>query len=157
MPDDVRPPPPSADALARYDEDGALWAVQQAALIRAGRWDVLDAGNIAEEIEALSRSEFRALVGALRVALLHMLKWDHQPERRGTSWAKSIRNGRADARECLAENPSFRRRLPEAVALAYGRAREDAADETGLPPRTFPETCPYTTEDIFDRPYRFEG
>lgn len=151
MPDDARRP--DAEALSRYEEDAALWAVQQAALIRAGRWDALDAENIAEEIESLAKTEFRVLVSALRVALMHMLKWDHQRERRSRSWALSIANGRTGAREQLDENPSFRPRLPEAIERAYRLARREAAIETGLPLRTFPETCPYTAEEILERPH----
>jgi len=39
-----------------YD-DVIAWANQQAALLRAGRWDLLDIDNIAEEIEDVGKGE----------------------------------------------------------------------------------------------------
>jgi predicted DNA-binding ribbon-helix-helix protein len=35
--------------------------------------------NLAEEIDSLRREQFNELVSALRVLMLHALKWDHQP------------------------------------------------------------------------------
>jgi len=38
-----------------YEDDVIAWAEQQAALLRAGRWALLDIDNIAEEIEDVRR------------------------------------------------------------------------------------------------------
>ena len=40
-------------------------------------------------------------------------------------------------------------RLP----LAYRRARRDAADDTGLPLATFPETCPWPVAQVLDEDF----
>jgi hypothetical protein len=138
---------------ATYAADPHAWAAEQAALLRARRFDALDIDHIAEEIESVGRSERRSLVSALRVLLTHMLKWDAQPERRGRSWANTIRGQRVKARQALRDNPSLKPVLPEAVADAYERARLAASAETDLPLAGFPETCPYDAAAIFDREF----
>jgi hypothetical protein len=40
--------------------------------------------------------------------------------------------------------------LGQLQALEYLAAKEDAADETGLPLETFPASCPFTIEQILD-------
>ena len=66
------------------------WAVRQAELLREGRLAEIDAAAIAEEIDDVGEEEYHRLESALRVLMLHLLKWDHQPERRSRSWTLSI-------------------------------------------------------------------
>ncbi len=136
---------------AAYDRDAYAWAFEQAAFLRQGRFDRLDIENIAEELETLGRTEFAKLRSSYRIILLHLLTWDHQPERRSRSWTLSIAEHRLDAAETLAENPSLESRLDEALRSAYARARLEAARETGLPQRTFPEACPYDLDAVMNR------
>lgn len=136
-----------------YEADFSAWLLEQAELIRAGRSLEIDADNIAEELEGMARSEFRALVSALKVILLHMLKWDHQPERRSASWVSSINEQRDQYELILEDNPSFRRHLSEALERAYRQARCGAAQETGMPLDTFPAACPYDLDVLLDRPH----
>jgi hypothetical protein len=131
-----------------YETDFYAWATGQAALLRAGDVAHADVGHIAEEIESMSRSERRALVGLLSVLLLHLLTWQFQPSHRGASWRLSIANARDDLTDHLADNPSLRARLDEAVAGAYRRARRRAAAETGQPECVFPGVCPWSHEDV---------
>jgi hypothetical protein len=49
---------------------------------------------LAEEVESVGRSEFRALESALELILLHMMKWDYQSERQGKSWRTTINDQR---------------------------------------------------------------
>ncbi|MGU3594195.1 DUF29 domain-containing protein, partial [Methylobacterium brachiatum] len=76
-----------------------------------------------------------------------------QPERRTRSWALSIAEQRKEAGFVLKDNPGLKRRLPEALDRAYSRARIEAAKETGLPLKRFPETCPYTRDEMLTRPF----
>jgi hypothetical protein len=147
------PPGPQPRPTVAYDDDFYGWAMDQAAALRAGHLSALDRENLAEEIESLGRSELNSLVSAWRVVLLHMLKFDHQPERRSRSWALSIRDQRDQAGDVLTGSPGLKHRLDEAMARAYRGARLDAARETGLPLRTFPETCPYTRDEMLTRDF----
>ena len=142
---------PEAPASADYERDVYAWSQEQARLIRDGRWEAIDRENVAEEIESVGRTEFNQLVSALRVLMLHMLKWDHQPERRTRSWVLSIRVQRNDLDDALADNPSLKPRIAEAMTRAYRSARVEAAKETGLDEDMFPAKCPYSFEDIRDR------
>ena len=129
-----------------YERDFFAWATEQAALLRSGRLAAADVAHIAEEIESMGRSEKRELVSRLAVLLAHLLKWRFQPDRRSRSWEVSIANTRDDLSDHLADNPSLRPSLPDAVAGAYRRARRTASLETGLPERTFPPDCPWSFE-----------
>ena len=84
---DVGLAPPDDPVRADYDRDFYSWLMEQARLLREGRWDAVDRENVAEEIESLGREQFNKLASALRVLLLHILKWDHQPRKRSRSWA----------------------------------------------------------------------
>ncbi len=135
-----------------YETDFYTWTIDQAAALRDGRLSELDIGNLAEEIEDLGKEVFSKLRSSFRIILLHMLKWDYQPERRSRSWSVSIETHRIDIDDVLADNPSLRRRQPEAIAGAYRKARLEAAGETGLRRDAFPTECPYTLDDIMKRP-----
>jgi hypothetical protein len=150
MPVDLAEAPSSA---ATYERDYYGWIQEQIALLRSGRLDRIDAENIAEELSDMGKAEFRSLESALRLVLVHMLKWDHQPGMRSRSWVVSIKTHRRRYERVLAENPSLKPRRSTAVALAYEQAVDDAAIETGLPTRTFPVECPYTLADILERPF----
>jgi hypothetical protein len=139
---------------ALYERDFYAWTQAQAAALRGKRWDVLDLEHLAEEIESLGKRDRRALESHLRVLLTQLLKWRYQPDqraRRGLSWRRSLRNARDAIEQVLRDSPSLRGKLPEALAWAYPRACEQAADETGLPLRIFPETWPWSLEQLQDR------
>jgi len=133
---------------AEYERDFYSWLMEQARHLREGRLDALDRENLAEEIESLGREQFNKLVSALRVLILHMLKWDHQPSMRSRSWVLSIEEQRLEIADVLADNPGLKSRIGEAIARAYRRARIDAAKETGLDQTAFPAECPYSFEDL---------
>ena len=76
-----------------YEADIMAWAQEQARLLRARRFDALDIEHLAEEIEDVGKSEQRELENRMAVLLAHLLKWQHQPARRGSSWA-TIRHQR---------------------------------------------------------------
>ncbi len=137
---------------ALYERDFYAWANEQAELLRNGKLAAADIANIAEEIESMGRSEKRELVSRLTVLLLHLLKWRFQPERRGVSWDLSMANARDDLTDHLADNPSLKPLLPEAMATAYRRARRNAALETDLPESTFPADCPWTFDQAMQAP-----
>ncbi len=135
---------------ATYETDFYQWTQQQADLLRQGALSALDIENLIEEIESMGSSQKNALQSYLFNVLMHMLKWRYQPERHGTSWRYSIRNGRNAIERLLENNPSLVPQLPAFITTEYRRARREAADETGLPLTTFPEECPFTVEQITD-------
>lgn len=137
-------------AAELYDTDFALWAQQNADLLRSGRFSEADLEHIAEEIEDLGKRQRHALHNRLMRLMEHLLKWQYQPERRGTSWRRTMATQRMGIARLLNQNPSFRPAVVEMVAEAYRDAAELAALATGLPRKRFPETCPYTLDQLLD-------
>lgn len=137
---------------AGYEDDFALWSAEQAALIRTGKLDKVDLENVAEEIESLGRSDKREIASRLKVLQLHLLKWQFQPKQRdgNGSWLGTIREQRGRIALLLEESPSLRRQPALVLDREYRNARLDAHDETKLALGTFPETCPYTIDQILD-------
>lgn len=143
--------PPAQPARADYERDFYSWLMEQARCVREGQWSAIDRDNLAEEIESLGREQFNKLESALRVILLHMLKWDHQPERRSRIWELSIKEQRLAVQDLLDDNPGLKPRIDEALARAYRRARLAAAKETELDEGKFPQACPYSFDDAMKR------
>jgi hypothetical protein len=121
----------------------------------------LQAGHIAEAttgieelIEALSKSERRALKSQLVRLMLHILKWQAQPERRSLSWAASIADARDEIGDIREETPS----LNDAVVAtlwdkAFAMAKRDAEAEMG-------STCDIdglTWQAVFETAYTLSG
>jgi hypothetical protein len=148
-PSPKRPPP-----APLHERDLYAWSQEQARLLKARRFGEIDADNVAEEILDVGSNEYDKLESALRVLLMHMLKWDCQPERRSSSWEATIRVQRRHALLQIEKNPSLKSRWDEAVARAYDDARDLAHGETDLPLAHFPRSCPYGWDDIVTR--RFE-
>jgi hypothetical protein len=112
--------------------------------------DELDVPNLVEEIDSLGRSQRHELRSRLRVLLMHLLKWQYQPERQGPSWESTISEQRIHIDELLSDSPSLRLQVPTILPHAYGLSRQSTHRETRLPLSTFPETCPYTVEQVLD-------
>lgn len=135
-----------------YESDIVAWASEQARLLRAGRFDLLDLAHLAEEIEDVGKSEQRELANRMAVLLAHLLKWQFQPERRGTSWQVTIREQRRAITRRLQKTPSLQNCLNDSAWWedAWLDARSEASRETTLGFDTFPPACPWTNQEILD-------
>jgi hypothetical protein len=131
-----------------YKTDIVEWANEQAAFLRAGRFDLLDLEHIAEEIEDVGKSEQRELANRMAVLLAHLLKWQYQPERQGTSWARTIKELRKGVLNRIEETPSLKNKLGDAkwLSTVWADAVAQAIAETGI--GEFPEECPWTVAAV---------
>jgi hypothetical protein len=91
------------------------------------------------------------------VLLMHLLKWQFQPDQQSKSWRNTINHQREEIRDLLDDSPSFRSELEESIASAYPRACQLAQEETGLLAPGFPATCCYTPDQILDTAFFPEG
>lgn len=139
-----------ADQLTAYDTDYARWCVEQAALLREGRLDALDREHLAEEVEDLGRREKREIANRLTLLLMHLLKWQVQPDRRKGGWEASIRIQRKDLKKLLADNPSLADFPRQELDDAFVRAKLAAEAETGIEFEMLPAECPFTVEQVLD-------
>ncbi|CAB3680422.1 hypothetical protein LMG24076_02409 [Trinickia soli] len=136
-----------------YEKDVVAWANEQAALLRAGKFSALDIEHIAEEIEDVGKSEQRELISRMAVLLAHLLKWQFQSARRGASWQRTIKAQRLDVAYLLDEAPSLKPKLADAewMRVVWAKALAQAVSETGLD--VFPETCPWSMEQVLDEEF----
>lgn len=136
--------------MTAYESDFYTWTLEQAAAIRAGHYAQIDIENLAEEIESMGRSEKRALDSRLTVLLVHLLKWQFQPVRRGKSWQLTIKGQRLNVSDLLNDNPGLKPQLATIIAHAYQRAIIDASSETGIDETVFPANCPWSVDFVTD-------
>ena len=134
-----------------YGEDYAAWLDAQIQLLEDRQFDQLDLDNLIDEVGSLGRSDYNAFVSAIRIVLMHMLKWDIQTDHRTRSWASSIEGHRDRVIQDLEDSPSYRSRTDEALRKAYRQARYEASSETRLPLASFPKNCPFTFDEIMTR------
>jgi exonuclease V gamma subunit len=136
-----------------YDTDYLLWVEQTLAQLKAGEYSQVDWTNLFEEIEDMSRRQRDALESNLIVVLVHLLKWQFQPEMQCGSWKGSIREHRRRIHRALLSSPSLRSYLTTILDDCYRSARSQASDETGLDLDRFPESCEYAIDRILDDEY----
>src|SRR3954469_5178253 len=132
----------------RYEDDLYTWVSEQVDLLRAGRLDQIDAENVAEELSDVGAEQYDKLESALEVLLMHMLKWDHQPERRSRSWSLTI----LEQRQRIAK-PLRKSRLSEAVEDGFALGRTRAAREMRVMLQSLPASCPYDWGAIMNRDF----
>jgi hypothetical protein len=134
-----------------YEADIARWADEQAAELRrrAGGNDTsIDWLNVAEEIEAMGRSDKREIRNRLAVICEHLLKWRFQADARSGSWRGSIVEARDQIADVIEESPSLRPYPAARLVWAYARGRRKAEADTGL--LDLPPVCPWTVDQVCD-------
>ncbi|MEA2060424.1 MAG: DUF29 domain-containing protein [Thermodesulfobacteriota bacterium] len=141
------------EVTIEYEKDFYSWLMKNAVLLREGKFADIDAKHIAEELEAMGRSEKRELISRLSVLIAHLLKWKFQAVRRSRSWKNTISTQRLDINDLLEDSPSLRHDIYEKIKKAYKKARIKAEDETGIDKEQFPENCPFSPEEIMNEEF----
>jgi ribosomal protein L29 len=109
-----------------YDTDIALWADQQAKLLRRRASNELGWQNVADEIEDVGKSEQREIESLLAELCTHLLKWRFQPKRRSRSWAGSITEARNQIARVIRNSPSLQNYPARLLAEAYADGSAEA-------------------------------
>lgn len=133
-----------------YDTDYCLWIQDTVEKLKHHNYDQVDWTNLIDEIEAMGRSERQSLESNLVVVLLHLLKWQYQPDRRSTSWRLSIEEHRRRIRRLLKNSPSLKRYLEEVFEECYEDAVKQANIETGISIEVFSNECPYLIDKVLE-------
>lgn len=137
---------PAANATL-YEVDETAWLEAAAELIRQGRMAEVDPDCLAECLSDMARRDRREVESRLIVLMTHVLKWFYQPDRRSGSWRATVVEQRQEL-EVLARRGVLRSHAEAVLDDAYLKAVERAAAETGLPPGTFPASCPYPLDRL---------
>ncbi len=132
-----------------YETDYLQWIETTIDRLRKGDYDSIDWDNLIDEIEDMARSQRRRLRSNLIIVLLHLLKWQYQPEKQ-SSWESSLLEHRYRLRDDLENSPSLQPYFESVLAELYVRATKQVKVKTGLPLSTFPTECPYDAPSILN-------
>lgn len=121
----------------------------------------LQKGNIQEAthglmelIEALSRSEKRALKSQLIRLMTHLIKWKSQPKRRSRSWVATIYNARREIKDIQKETPSLTTHvILEMWEECFRAATLDAEGEMNKESKI----SELSWKEVFEAEYRIES
>jgi hypothetical protein len=109
--------------------------------------------GIEELINALSRSEKRALKSQLICLMLHIIKWQSQPERRSLSWVASINDARDEIIDIQEETPSLNdNTIKELWDKTFVIANRDAAAEM----HKKSNVTALSWQEVFETEYKIE-
>jgi hypothetical protein len=141
-----------------YDTDLLQWSEHQAGLLRrraAGELineAELDWPHVAEEIEALGKSERSALASRIGTIIEHLAKLETSPALAPRiGWQETVLRARADIDEILDSSPSLRPTLDAVVARQHLRALRLVASVLALygeTPRVPLDGLQYRTEQV---------
>ncbi len=145
---------------ALFERDPHAWLVRQARLLHEQRLAELDIKNLAELLDQMARRERREVSSRLTQLLMHLLKFECQPDRASRSWLNSVQTQQNELQDIF-ESPSLRQVATVKFDQAFSRARQKAAIETGLPLDRFPVQSPWTLDDALgwrvERPEELPG
>jgi hypothetical protein len=135
-------------------------AVESHYLTAVGVKEALEAGDIHEAlrgidelIDAMRRSEQRAVRSQLVRLMTHILKWHAQPTHRSPSWVATINHARQEIWDSQEETPSITDEVIRGMwDRCFQRAKQQAEDETGQPIAL--TSLPW--DDVFHTRYRRE-
>jgi len=123
-----------------YERDETAWLEVMAELAAGGRVAEMDLPNLSEHLTSMGLRDRREVYSRLALLMMHLLKWEFQPDHRSGSWRATIRIQRTDLRMLL-ESGTLWNHAEAVLHEVYEEARHIAADETGLPLEAFPEEC----------------
>lgn len=84
----------------------------------------------------------------MEVLIMHLLKWEFQPNLRSRIWELIIKEQRLCLQSLLDDSPSLKPHLISILDRIYKLAVIEAELETGL--NTFPEICPFAITQILE-------
>jgi hypothetical protein len=135
-----------------YDADFYVWALDQAEILRARRFEALDLENLIEEVEGLADTKLSAVLNAARVVMEHLLKLQYSRANEPRNlWRASLREHRRRVQIDL--TPRIEQILARELPRLYGMARDDAAGAMrdhgeDAAAAALPATCPYRPDQI---------
>jgi hypothetical protein len=134
-----------------YEQDFLSWLEITTNQLKIGQLSQVNLDYLIEELESMGRSEKQALEDNLIVVLMHLLKYQCQPNRRSNSWRFTIKEHRRRLHKAFKDSPSLKPYYIEVFAECYEEARDLAATETGLSLAIFPVICPFSDDEILNR------
>jgi uncharacterized protein DUF29 len=120
----------------------------------------LEKGNVEEAstglkelIEALGRSEKRALKSHLTRLMAHIIKWKTQPVKRSRSWVATIYNARDEIKDIQEETPSLTNDMIEQI---WNKCLQSANREAEADMNQDSSVSELTWQEVFEDDYQIE-
>lgn len=135
-----------------YEEDFVAWVDETIRSMKTGATDDLDWEHIIEELEGLGSEQRHKVDSYLLQLLIHLLLyqyWHSERERSGRGWRVEIVNFRTRL-DLLFRSRTLYNYYRQEIAEIYPKALRQAIEKSGLPKTLFPETCPFSVEEIID-------
>ena len=137
-----------------YNKDFNAWALGEAKKLKLKQFDAVDWTNLIEEVEDMSKREISSLENRLVTLIMHLLKWQLQPEARGNSnsWEATIKQQRLKIKKLIKNMPSLKNHLEQLLSddSVYQDAVLEAIKETSLDYAVFPNEMPYSQAQLLD-------
>lgn len=130
-----------------FEQDETAWLETMSQLAAEGRYVDMDHTNLSEYLSDMAKRDRREVSSRLVTLLVHLLKWEHQPDHRSGSWQGTIMEHRRELRKLL-ESGTLHNHALAVLAEAYGDARKQAAVETGLARDRFPAKCSWDLDGV---------
>lgn len=134
-----------------YEIDDSLWLEETIKLLKKKRLNDLDLGNLIEELEALSKSQYQSVKSWLYRIIIHILfleYWTEEYERNYRYWCSEIAAFRFDLNNRLTTN--FKNKLTQELETIYQKSIKNVQLKSGLELNIFPQKCPYNLEQLLD-------
>ncbi|TAE38022.1 MAG: DUF29 domain-containing protein [Runella slithyformis] len=113
-----------------------------------------------ELIDSMSKMAIREMRSHLMILMLHIIKWNNQPQKRSFSWINSILNARDEIAEVMEETPSVTKFEIERVwQQTFQKAVRNAGYEMGMSSKELKkfEPTPLTWQEVFEDEYLLEN
>jgi hypothetical protein len=147
-----------------YHSHLQLWIEQRIQQLQNHEFESLDIEHLIEELVNLGKSEKNTLRSNLKIFLTHLLKFKIQhdvPDSMKGSWYSSVIEHRQRVLDNLADTPSLKSFLMEAVEKAYPDARKVGIKEGTLAKfgvrvpedSEYPITCPFSIGQILNEDF----
>jgi len=139
-----------------FERDETAWLESMSHLAASGRYAEMDHANLSEYLSDMAKRDRREVFSRLATLLMHLLKWEYQPNHRSGSWRGTILLQQGELLEMLESGTLYNHAL-SVLPKAYARARVQAAAETGLSGETFPVECRWNLESLLAEDGDAEG
>jgi hypothetical protein len=132
---------------ALFEQDETAWLDIMSNLAAEGRYAEMDHANLSEYLADMAKRDRREVSSRLVLLLLHLLKWEYQPDSRTGSWQATILEQRRALRDLL-ESGTLYNHAFAVLPTAYADACKQASAESGLPLSSFPDECAWALDDL---------
>ena len=107
-----------------------------------------------ELYDNMSNADKRALESQLTRLMMHILKWRYQPQKRSTSWARSIVSARKEIKKLQKYMPSLNQHfIDEVWHECFADAVDEAKAEMNLSRKDKFEPAHLTGQEVFEDEY----